>query len=541
MDKEIVQKIIEQDIDFFGTFESLAEKENNLGCVDGKIIGTGRADYTQGSTEYNLKVKKKQVVLIDIPGIEGDESLYEEDIKKSLEKAHIIFYVNGSGKKIEKATLEKIQKYMHDGTSVFSISNVHCKAKKERIEGIDKTFSEELDVAFDNQKEIVSQTEKELQEFLGNNFCASVSVNGLMSFCSLATQKDGATSIIDEKDKRLRSDQRKYAKEYSGSMEKMKHESRILEIKSIIDDKVDNQKQSIYDENIKKLKNRLEEMIKKIQTIHNNESEKIRDFIKTYDEFESNCYNAKEDCLQSIRHIGASSVEAVFATVKEELFGMIEQKKGKTDSKEIQKYFENRKNQIVEEIQNNVNKKLENAQTDYAEAIEDAQQRLLKDMQRAEIKFEVSLQASNVSLDDSFGNALKYNLKDLGENLFKIGELIFSGAMVGAAVPVIGSAIGAVVGAVLGILSSIWNFFASETTRINKAKEKLDQAINEQIYDISNKLKKEIVKLNYDEIVNDSYNQIYEMAEKQKKSLKRVIRLMDNVLNELRMNYRKVS
>ena len=83
--------------------------ERNMGCVDGRIIGTGRSDYTQGSTEYNLTIGDKTFALIDIPGIEGDESKFEEIIRDSLDKAHTIFYVNGSGKKLEQATLEKVK------------------------------------------------------------------------------------------------------------------------------------------------------------------------------------------------------------------------------------------------------------------------------------------------------------------------------------------------------------------------------------------------------------------------------------------------
>ena len=95
----------------------------NLGCVDGVIIGTGRSDFTQDSTMYNLLIGEKKFAMIDIPGIEGDESAFEAVIKKSLEQAHVIFYVNGSGKKIEKESLEKIKRYMHDGTSVYAVFN----------------------------------------------------------------------------------------------------------------------------------------------------------------------------------------------------------------------------------------------------------------------------------------------------------------------------------------------------------------------------------------------------------------------------------
>ena len=206
--KDLISKVIQH----ISSYEQLVMIERNKGCVDGKIIGTGRADYTQGSTEYNLTIGDKTFTLIDIPGIEGDERKYEDIIRESLDKAHTIFYVNGSGKKLEQATVEKVKKYMHDGTSVYAVFNVHCKAKKERIPGIDKIFEEELSTAYLKQEEIISQTENELHSFLGSNYKGSLSLNGLLSFCGYAVDEAGKSTIVDEKDKNLRSDQKNMLK-----------------------------------------------------------------------------------------------------------------------------------------------------------------------------------------------------------------------------------------------------------------------------------------------------------------------------------------
>lgn len=99
MQSNEIFKLINDEINMFSKLEYINNLQINKGCVDGKIIGTGRSDYTQESTMYNLLVGNKNVILIDIPGIEGDESNYEQIISSSLDKAHIIFYVNGSGKK----------------------------------------------------------------------------------------------------------------------------------------------------------------------------------------------------------------------------------------------------------------------------------------------------------------------------------------------------------------------------------------------------------------------------------------------------------
>lgn len=540
--KEKVQLLLDEISRNISSNERLKEIEKNCGCVDGKIIGTGRADYTQGSTLYDLSIGDKTFSLIDIPGIEGDESKFEEVIRDSLDKAHTIFYVNGSGKKLEKATLEKVKKYMHDGTSVYAVFNVHCKAKKERIPEIDKTFDEELNEAYMSQQEIINQTEIELNSFLGSNYKGSISLNGLLSFCGYAMDESGRTTIVDEKDKNLRADQSKYVHEYSGDIERLRSDSHIGLVQDIIDDKVGNFEEYIYSENIKKLKNRLHEMITKIVALNDVETGKIKGFIRVYNEFESNCYNAKEDYIQTIKHLGYNAAADAFADVKEELFQMIEEDKGKTKSKKIQDNFNSNKDNIIKGVQDALNKRMDRAQTDYEEAIEDARQRLIKDCERAQTKFEISLSTGTTELGDSFANALKYNLKSFRGDLLRVGSLALSGAGIGSMIaPGFGTAIGTGVGIILGVVSSLWNFFASEANRINKAKEKLQRAIDEQIDEVSENIKSELKKLDFEDKINASYEQIYTQAEKQKESLKSVERLLNNIVKDLKMNYKKVS
>ena len=120
----------------------------NEKAVDGEIIGTGRSDYTQDVTGYSLYKDGKQFVLYDVPGIEGNESAYEEIIRKAVNKAHIVFYVNSDTKKVEPKTAEKIKKYLRNDTDVYSVINVHLPPKAKRVAEIDGTYQEELNGAY---------------------------------------------------------------------------------------------------------------------------------------------------------------------------------------------------------------------------------------------------------------------------------------------------------------------------------------------------------------------------------------------------------
>lgn len=529
-----INNLINLEKNYITSFENLVNIENNYGCLDGKIIGTGRADYTQESTVYDLSIDGKTFSLIDIPGIEGDERRFEDIIKSSLDKSHTIFYVNGSGKKIEKATLEKIKNYMHDGTSVYAIFNVHCKPKKERIPDIDKTYSEELADVYKQSREITQQTESELKSFLGDNYKGSISVNGLLAFCGLAFNPNGSTSIVYDKDKSLRSDQKKYVKEYNGNCAAMLEDSHFSEIQKIIFDKVDGFDDYIYSENIKKLKNRLFEMIEKISKLKEEETRKINGFIGIYDDFKSNCYSAKEDYIQSLRHIGHHAASDAFSDVKKDLFNMIEQDRGKTKPQKIQQCFDERKNEIINNIQVSLNGRMVQLQKNYEENIEDAVKRMIKDFDRERTKFKISLSTVSVSIDDSFADAFKYSLKSFGGDALRVISLAASGFLVG-------NVLGAFVGAVLGILGSVWNFFASEATRINRAKEKLQDAIDDQIDLVDNEVRRQIRNLNFENKINESYEQIRSQADRQKKMLNNVNEIINKVESELKRNYKKIS
>lgn len=536
-----INKLIDLEKNYIKSFEDLVNMENNYGCIDGKIIGTGCSDYTKESRIYDLSIDGKTFSLIDIPGIEGDESQFEEIIKSSLDKSHTIFYVNGSEKKIEKATLEKIKNYMHDGTSVYSIFNVHCKPKKERKPDIDKTYSEELKYKYTQYREIINQTESELQSFLGDNYKGSIYVNGLLSFCGLALNLDGSTSIVYDEEKTLRLDQKKYLKEYNDNCTAMIDDSHFSEIQKIIADKVIGFDGYIYDENIKKLKNRLFEMIEKINNLRNNENAKIKGFLSIYDDFESNCYNAKEDYIQSIRQLGYHAASDAFSGVKEELFHMIERDRGKLKPKKIQQYFDDNKNQIISDIQDSINRRMAQLQKDYEENIEDAVQRMVKDFDREQIKFKISLSTVNISIDDSFGDALKYSLKSFGGDAFRVLSLAASGLAVGSIFPGIGNIVGAIVGVVLGVLSSIWSFFASEAKRVNKAKEKLQHTIDDQIDLVDDEVRNQIKNLGFEDKINESYERIHCQVDRQKKMLNNINEILNKVESELKRNYRKIS
>ncbi len=55
---------------------------------DGAIIGDGRSDFTLETKSYTLKHGNQSFVLLDVPGIEGDEKKVIQQISNATRKAH---------------------------------------------------------------------------------------------------------------------------------------------------------------------------------------------------------------------------------------------------------------------------------------------------------------------------------------------------------------------------------------------------------------------------------------------------------------------
>lgn len=58
---------------------------------DGEIIGNGKSDFTRQIKSYDFTHKGESFTLLDVPGIEGDESEVLDEIYKATQKAHVVF------------------------------------------------------------------------------------------------------------------------------------------------------------------------------------------------------------------------------------------------------------------------------------------------------------------------------------------------------------------------------------------------------------------------------------------------------------------
>ncbi|HQT74935.1 MAG TPA: hypothetical protein PLX84_13440 [Acidiphilium sp.] len=117
----------------------LTKAEENLGRrlgalplliehADGSIIGDGRPDFTTQTQRYHFDTGAASFVLLDVPGIEGNEAKVNTHIGKAVQTAHAVFYVARKAARPqhgdkEDGTLEKIKRHLGPQTEVWAIFN----------------------------------------------------------------------------------------------------------------------------------------------------------------------------------------------------------------------------------------------------------------------------------------------------------------------------------------------------------------------------------------------------------------------------------
>ncbi|GAA8521973.1 hypothetical protein HpBT268_06560 [Helicobacter pylori] len=150
---------------------------------DGAIIGDGRSDSTLETKSYTLKHNNQNFVLLDVPGIEGDEKKVKQQISNATRKAHAIFYVTKTpnppqkGEEGKRGTIEKIQRQLDSQTEVWAIYNKPINNPR--------AFKDKL--INESEKESLKILNKEMKNILGKHYMGHQIVSAQMAFYSLAS------------------------------------------------------------------------------------------------------------------------------------------------------------------------------------------------------------------------------------------------------------------------------------------------------------------------------------------------------------------
>jgi hypothetical protein len=150
---------------------------------DGEIIGDGRSDFTRDTASYLFDVGEKKFALLDVPGIEGDESKVRDQIWDGVRKAHAVFYITAKAAAPQKGdpgrpgTLEKIKAHLDDQTEVWTIFNKRVTNPMQlgKLSLVNADEEASLDVL-----------DTQMRAQLGENYQAHISLSAQPAFLSVA-------------------------------------------------------------------------------------------------------------------------------------------------------------------------------------------------------------------------------------------------------------------------------------------------------------------------------------------------------------------
>lgn len=442
--------------------------------IDGRIIGTGQADFTQNNTLYQLRVGCMPLQMIDVPGIEGNEKEYAHLVEAAVAKAHLVICVNGTNKKPEAKTAERIRRYLRRATKVLPVVNARGYADAYEFEEDRESLAK-----LKEPKSALKQTTEVLRNTLGEDTVLDgICVQGLIAFSSLALDKTyGSTSIHPDRASDLVRHQRGFLETFE-SPKAMFEFSQIEQISEALAGRASTFKSDIVEANKSQVLALLAET-----------SEAMGVMLLKHQAFMTDVTPHFENCLEDIQGISHGFLEEA-STKRQQLCTDFFQAMTESADQAVLSHFGDR-SAITGTIERAQEKHQEvqsatwdawiaSATRQMNEDLQRATKRLMQDVARREVQLTFTTQ-KRTSRGGVAGATLEMDLslKDWGKMFFNIGSYAVAGFGVGTAWPVIGNLIGTVVGTLFGLVKAVTDFFAGKAERIRKAQKQLHGQIEE--------------------------------------------------------------
>ena len=513
---------------------ALEKSKTSVRRVDGRIIGTGEADFTKGNTLYTLNYKGKTFQLIDVPGIEGDESKYAHMVRQAVAKAHLVFYVNGTNKKPEKATAEKIRSYLRRGTQVCPLVNVRGNADAYEFE----EDRESLDT-HGGASTALTQTMGVLKSVLGQEvLLPGYCVQGLLAFSSLAIHSESrSTTIHPSRDHDLLIQQRNYLKHFA-STQTMFEFSQVKPVAQVLHAKLGTFREDIIESNKVKVRELLIENADVLQTALKEHQTFIA---RVTPEFEK-CRVAINEALKSFERLTAAGRKNLwsdfFNQLSERADEIVAEHFGDNDliATKLKSAFKTRQDGMGARLREQFEEQVEVLQSSISQAME----RLIQDVQRVKFQQRITFdEGSQKALYRSAELDMALGLKGWGSIAFSVGSYALTGAGIGSVFPGIGNLIGGAIGAMVGALVSILDFFTSKAKRIRKAQAQVQGKLDDVRYQVMDGLSNEMTTLmkpirqEVQDTTLSQVNTIYASLTRPLDIMQQQIALMTHIKNQL--------
>lgn len=487
------------------TIETLRLKygKGDRNWVHGAIVGDGQADFTKDASEYELDLNGKHVTLIDIPGIEGDESKYAAIIKKALRRAHYVFYVHCKKQQPDEKIASRIKEYLADWTQVYSIMNVSGRpGNYDEPEERETLLTSEVM----NQNALIQDA---FRKTLGDLYQSNIPLQALIALASCSDFPEN---------KSLGSDAMKL-KKYFGDTETAYHFSNMEALVKVLEHSSDTFEEIIANSQMQKL-----------QAIKIKSRKKLADFeIRTNNQLdeltqrlESLCSDIKSEINSKKSELKRgldSIVDSQFSGVLSSCYSIIDKNgdSGKVKSKAVAK---------IENLPYRLNATLNRTAEDIIYKLQTYLTKRFSEFKGMDIALPNTDFNMHISIDVDIDSAVK-NLDISLEDVLDVGATVAGSAAAGAGIgsifPVFGTIAGAAIGAGVGLIGGIGKKVAFG----DGGKAKAKQAIKDEIFVCRNETKEHLK-----EVKADLCRELEKMGSRLVKQVQTEINNIDNLREE---------
>ncbi|GAA6991315.1 hypothetical protein HpCHC82_01010 [Helicobacter pylori] len=306
---------------------------------DGAIIGDGRSDFTLETKSYTLKHNNQSFVLLDVPGIEGNEKKVKQQISNATKKAHAIFYVTRTpappqkGEEGKERTIEKIQKQLDSQTEVYTLFNKPINSPRALKDGL-------ID---ENEKESLKILNEKMKAILGKHYEGHQIVSTQVAFYGLSSALLPETDFYKNKQKFLE----------IFKAEELLLKSHFKQLGEFIAGTLlENSRKKIIESNCNKALKVIEKLQKAITTTIDREINPTIEEIKNAQlETYSNLDRSGDKFVSNLRNSVSKEIERFKTDFRIEMYERIEKD---IENKECKEIFENECEQKTEKLRENI-------------------------------------------------------------------------------------------------------------------------------------------------------------------------------------------
>ncbi|WQY37438.1 50S ribosome-binding GTPase [Helicobacter pylori] len=435
---------------------------------DGATIGDGRSDFTLKTRSYSFQYNHQNFILLDVPGIEGNEKKVIDQISNATQKAHAIFYVTKKpnppqkGEQRKEGTIEKIQKQLGSQTEVWTIFNKPINNPRAFKDGL-------ID---ESEKESLKILNKKMKNILGKHYEGYKAVSAQMAFYGLSQ------ALIPESD--FYKNKQKFLKIFKEE-ELLLYKSNFKQLGEFIAGTLlENSRKKIIESNCNKALKVVEQLQKAIEiTIEKRIDPMIKKAQEHQQEARYNLDRSTEKFILNLTNSASYEIDQFKSDLREKMYAHINKNIEDEECKEI---FKNELIQGIETLHKYIKWRFRECKKRFDGEIKEAIKQL-----KYRIKDSLAM-LEHISIDRGFN--LNFDTDsgiDGTELATSIGGLGLLGIF-NALNPMgwFALTIGIITGLV-GIANSIWSFFSSRYKKSQQRKE-----VDKNLDKVCEKIEKEM-------------------------------------------------